>query len=290
MQTKVGHLFGIVVYAMALSSCINNVPVGEPQKEIVFKAAVDYPEDLPFRVWAYDLPGDMTWEEDCRFASESIHGEESRFERGYWRTKNPHFWPQDGRTSNFFACSPADAPVTFNCEDGIIMREFNVADHGDFLVALPVENIANPDNDGAVNLIFYDPLCELRFRAFASVDEGVEINITRIDLKQTYTQGDYHSLPQPKWTSLDLPQDQVLFDGFQKLSERPVDIVSAHRIIPQDLTLQVYYSYKDDASPEYKEDNMIVCLEGNMMRPMPGVSRTYTLKLTQKSVEILTPR
>lgn len=284
-----------------MASCINKVPDCKDDRKVLFGAVIGnankseggseahiYPQDCPFAVWAYELPSTTDWETSSSFAHSVIEGEHTRYHNGHWCTEEMHLWPERSSMLNFFAFSPADAEAEFSLEKGVNFEGFSIERDREFLCSVPVNDAQKPDMDATVNLVFESPLCEVEIYAYSSSEDGVELYIRDIELLNLCTTADFHSLPQAEWTELANPKTLYAFNGNCALEDKPVMVVGGLEIIPQDIRLLVRYCFRNPGSDEMEQREVTLSL-GKVMRPLAGAARSYTLKITQESVEILNP-
>ena len=290
----------LFAHAVLLSSCISKVPDCRDDRKVIFsavignanKAAVSeglaYPEDRPFAVWAYELPATTDWDSSASFASSVIEGEQTRYHNGHWCTDREHLWPEETKMLNFFAYSPAASRAYFSLEQGVVFEDFRLDDDAEFMCSIPINDARRPDIDATVNMVFRSPLCEIEIYAYSSATDGAEIFVNDVELVDIATVADFHSLPKPTWDKIGEKKSICVFNGKYSLSEKTSLLKSELKIIPQDIRVRVRYSFKNQGSGnlEYREATLT---PGAFMRPVAGAVRSYVLKITQETVEIVNP-
>lgn len=282
-------IFLLLAYAMFFTSCINEESEYNDDRLLIFntvESGSQYPEDVRFILWAY--VSDKDWQSSALSAQVLIDGEPVSHHDDYWRTDKEYLWPDQGMNLNFFACSPADAPVSFSLENGIVFQNYNISEHKDFKYSIPVKDMSKPDTEAAVNLVFENPLCAIEFHAYSSGDDGAEIHINNIELQGIKTVGNFRSLPVAQWSELKEGNTLDAFEGSLTLSEKTALVVDDIMIIPQKIQAVVRYSFRNSSTGEI-HDREVDIPSDQFQIPLPGAKRIYTLKITQESAEILQP-
>lgn len=276
----------MVWFLVAVVSCINEAaaPVGS-ESRIVFDAVIGndlsvsgelgtYPENVPFKVWAYDGSGAV------------MDGEEVYYHNGRWNARSESYWASDAL--DFYAYSPADAPAEVSEDTGIVFEGFDIAENSDFLCATPVIGCRKPETDLPVYMIFESPLCEVEFQAYSSSEDRVRIWITGLELKEVAHAGDYRQVPSAKWTGLDNRKDVSVFQGRLELTEAVQKIAEPVLVIPQKVRPVLSYEYSLDGN-----DAVIELVEELNMDGMPGMMsgrrNIYTIKVTENVVSVQNP-
>lgn len=284
MKNWIAYAFIVFVSAV---SCIDKPDVHDPDRLIRFSAAIDnptktegdvmsYPTNKPFKVWAY-TPVAL------------IEGEVVSYSNECWMTEEEHYWPSTPQTIDFNACSPADTPVEYSQEEGVIFRGFDTSVNSDFLYALPIQEVSKPYTDSPVNIVFKSPLCEVDFFAYGTSEDKVSIWVTGIELPQTYSIGNFNSFPHVTWSELREPEDLRVFEGKTLMQGRPQQLGEVNYIIPQIIEPIVHYTYMIDGSQA-----AIDRVEKVDLREAPGLEvgkkREYILKISQDTIVVQRPR
>lgn len=301
MRYKSLYVFVVLLaYAVLLGSCVSKVPDCSDDRKVIFSAVIGnankaelteelaYPEDRPFAVWAYELPATTDWDSSSSFAHSVIEGEQTHYHNGHWCTDREHLWPEETQMLNFFAYSPAVARAYFSLERGVVFEDFSLDNDAEFMCSIPINNAQKPDIDATVNMVFRSPLCEIEIYAYSSATDGAEIFVNDVELVDIAAVADFHSLPKPTWDRLGEKKSICVFNGNYSLSEKTSLLKSELKIIPQDIRVRVRYSFKNHESDdlEYREATLT---PGAFMRPVAGAVRSYVLKITQETVEIVNP-
>lgn len=299
MRLNIRHISLILVVAMSLVSCINKLNDYDPDRRIAFNAIIDvatkaehetvYPEDVPFRLWAYELPGARMWDGNESSAIGIITGDKVIYNGKDWSTATDYLWPCEPYQMSFFAYSPADAVALFSPEEGVMFSNFNIHSDSDFLCSLPVTDASKPDTDALTEIIFKSPLSEVEFKAYCSGSDGTEIWIEELVLRDMKCEGKFTSLPEWKWSELTENQEIVVYKGQHKLNGTATQVGENIKIIPQGLTPYLKYSYKvpysDAMIPMRVELDM-----NDMLLPAIGKKREYIIKVTPEYAQVQNPK
>lgn len=277
----------LTLVCVGVLSCINTHDMPEEDIKIVFDAIIDnntkvmgadvkqYPENVPFKVWAYSNDNLM------------IEGNEAVFTDGVWMTYLEYVWPTSA--VDFYAFSPSSAEAEVSRDNGVVYKGFDISKDCDFLCALPVRESLKPDIDVPVHLIFETPLCEVEFQAYTSSEDRVTTWITDVELFNVAHVADYAQLPGETWTGYDDFKNIEIYEGRQELTNISQKVGDTLLIIPQQLTLVVHYSYMLAGG-----DAVIQRVEEVDMKDAPiagpGRKRVYTIKVTEDVVTIQKPK
>ncbi len=300
MKMNIRHIIIVFVAALNLSSCIDKPIVYEPDRRIAFSAIVDvaskadegavlYPEDVPFRLWAYELPDAQKWIGHEMSAISIISGDKVVYNGSDWSTVSDYLWPPRPNQLSFFAYSPAEAVALFTMEDGVMFKNFNALYNGDFLCSLPITDVSKPETDALTEIIFKSPLCNVEFYAYASAEEGTQIWIEALLLKDVRCVGTFTSLPRWNWTELSGEREIDVFRGKQELGETPLILGMNTLIIPQNLKPVLRYSYRTTSSEAVISMEVELDMQG-YEQPVAGKKREYIIKVTPEYAKVQNPQ
>lgn len=300
MRINIRHIILVFVAALNLPSCIDEPIIYEPDRRIAFNAIVDvaskadneavlYPEDVPFRLWAYELPDAIDWRGNETYANGIICGDKVSYNGSDWSTATDYLWPSRPHQLSFFAYSPADAVALFTTDKGVTFTHFNSLYNADFLCSLPITDASKPDTDALTEIIFKSPLCDTEFQAYASAEEGTEIWIEELVLKDLKCSGTFTSLPQWNWSDLSDEKEIGIFKGHQELTETPHIIGLNAFIIPQNLKPVLRYCYKTISSENVITMEVELDMAGIQL-PGAGKKREYIIKVTPEYAKVQNPK
>ena len=231
-------LFYFAAAAVALAACAKNevVPVnsGENQ-EITFnvapktKAATKFADNLKFKAYAYDLPGEETWDDHKTNPALYINGAEIAYrkktaesEEKVWKAEDSYYWPKNGKLT-FFAWTSLEETnannatpsyetkyvtgVECSVADGIKVTGYNVTTNKnfDFLVAdIVKDKTSNSDmqywNKG-VTTIFKHKLSYVIFKVKTDIAySNKTFTLKSITFNDIEYVGDYKQLGTEGWT------------------------------------------------------------------------------------------
>lgn len=300
MKPNILHILTVFVAALNLNSCIDEPLIYEPDRRIAFNAVVDvasktdggsviYPEDVPFRLWAYELPDAIDWRGNETYANGIICGDKVSYNGSDWSTATDYLWPSRPHQLSFFAYSPADAVALFSKDNGMTFTDFNSQYDADFLCSLPITDASKPDTDALTEIIFKSPLCDIEFQVYASAEDGTEIWIEELVLKDLKCAGTFTSLPQWNWSDLSDEQEIGIFKGHQALTEIPHIIGLNTLIIPQNLKPVLRYCYKMTSSEAVIPMEVELDMAGIQI-PGAGKKREYIIKVTPEYAKVQNPK
>ena len=299
MRMNIRHIILVFVAALNLPSCIDEPIIYEPDRRIAFNAIVDiaskavddavlYPEDVPFRLWAYELPDAQNWSDNKMKATSMISGDKVSYNGKDWTTASDYLWPSRPTQVSFFAYSPADAVALFTREDGVVFKNFNALYNGDFLCSLPITDASKPETDAITDIIFRSPLCDIEFHAYAAADEGTDIWIDELLLNDVKCIGTFSSLPQWNWAELSGEREIDVYKGHLELDDIPLVIGTNTLIIPQEFKPILRYSYKSSSSDAIVPMEIELDMQGTM-KPAAGKKREYLIKVTPEYAKVQNP-
>lgn len=300
MRINIRHIILVFVAALNLPSCIDEPIVYEPDRRIAFNAIVDvaskanneavlYPEDVPFRLWAYELPDAQKWQGNEMSAISMISGDKVVYNGNDWSTASDYLWPTRPNQLSFFAYSPAEAVALFTKEDGVMFKNFNALYNGDFLCSLPITDASKPDTDALTDIVFKSPLCDVEFYAYASAEEGTQIWIEGLLLNNVSCVGTFTSLPQWNWDELSGEREIDVYQGELLLEETPLILGMRTLIIPQELKPVIRYSYKTTSSEAVIQMEVALDMQ-EAEKLVAGKKREYIIKVTPEYVKVQNPK
>ena len=282
-----GFVFSLVCFIL-MQGCISKDEDCEPQWNIFFRAAVDriptvtkpivqYPDDLPFRVWGYKLPAEMTWRSEQGKAQPLFDDIQAKYHNGFWHTPQLHLWPESEYKMNFFAFAPSASKATYSFENGVEFEQFSIKYNSDFLFADPVINMEKPEKDAPVQLIFRSPLSNVVFEAYAVSTDNIKVKVTGLILKELSTTGNFKQYVAPYWFELGGKEESKIFEGEIPLHESP-SFVAEKLIIPQRIYPVIQYQYHVDGT--FADVSREEVLDTQWI-PLPqfGGKTVYTIKV-----------
>ncbi len=233
-----------MVAAIAAVSCSrNDVNEYYAPLEIMFNVVArpntkalgtEYPEDVPFAVWAYSLGENQRWESEREQAKVEIAGESAlRTDDGLWKPSGGLQWLSPYVTMNFFALSPYGRGG-YNDEYGIFFNDYGLSEGMDLMFVDGVTDITKRDSQGLITLSFRRAMARLSFNVQSYLPEGRTVSVRSLTIGNIYTSGDFRSRPVPHWIPEGEKTELVAFHGEKSISETLEQLNDAIFVIPQD--------------------------------------------------------
>ncbi len=193
----------------------------------------DYPENLPFGVWAYALPADKKWG-DSRGEAELVmdNVKAVHMEERLWRPENGQKWASSGERMSFFAAAPYGR-AGFDPENGVYVESYSLDEGGDLMYVSGQLDRDKRISNGKINLTFSPALAEVSFNAQMSLPKGHSITVRKLTISGVRTEGSFMSEPHPYWHASGIPEEVVLFEGAAELQELPKSVCRNVPMIPQ---------------------------------------------------------
>lgn len=228
----------IATQLLASSCTVNKMSQHDEHKPLVFDVAVVpntktdricdqlYPEDVPFGIWAYD-------EVDESFLDNS---KVTNMSSGKWVSEDAEVWPDSAL--DFQAYSPYGRAFS-SCQEGIVFRDYDIDENLDLMYTTPIVGVSENNSQGVVPVQFNRALSLVRFRVRANVPEYCNIRLKEIFIDSVKAQGDFCSLPSPRWEAKEELRKFKFFDGEVMLSEIAVPVGQELYMIPQSSSVKI---------------------------------------------------
>ena len=246
MHRRKGHI-GLLIaglLALVMTACTLRIPDGnEPDMSLVFdpvmytpvKASLngEYPADIDFSVSVWDYAQGENTSSAKPFLSRA---QIRRSAAGIWAPEPAVLWPAKDRRLLAIAASPHGAEASITMADGIFFSGVDTAiDQTDLLYTEPQAGLSRTSG-GVVNLPFRHALCLVDFSLRCNASTGETATLLSVALDPVICRGDFHSLPQPEWTTVGTAQEILFFEGEQEITHNNAPAGASRWTIPQRLT------------------------------------------------------
>ena len=270
---RLGSLIGVMALAC---SCVlglqsNKIPVNIGFRPVIghdtraeIEESVPFPQDRSFKVWATNTEDGST----------VLNDEAVSYGTSGWFASQ--IWP-DAELS-FTAYWPVDLAPSYDPDKGVSIKGFNTdKDKRDILVA---RNKAEYDADSLAVLNFDHILSRVDFRVMHSLEDNVEVVLTKIELDGYAFSGDYDG---GAWTVGAKTDKHVVYDAGtgagMKLTKDAVYVGVDFYTIPQlcEAAVVLYCNVRVGAGGWIPD---ILKIDGLKTDWQSGKQYTYTLNLT----------
>ena len=239
---RVLTIVGILIVGAALCGCSFGIDTEKIPMNIGFKPvighdtraeeSVPFPTDQSFRVWAVNTTNGNT----------VLNNDHIVYGANGWMTN--YIWPE--AELDFAAYWPIDLNPEFDKEKGIIIKNFG-ADDIDLLVA---REKAVSESDSLVTLHFEHILSRVEFRIKHSLEDHIELILTKIELNGYGKNGNYNEKGSGFWELNTENEGKTIYDAGEnptlKLTKEAQYIGKDFYTIPQQCTgtATVYFRVK----------------------------------------------
>ena len=202
----------IFAFCIALSSCVSDkengmnvvdVPISfNPAVKINSRvdASAQYPEDVPFGVWALKTNGKRLDFRSLQGAQWFMENACVRFVDEEWCPVLPMMWPVNTQLV-FFVYSPFSDKALFSKEKGVIFREVDLLDdQTEYMFSDPISDCERELCGGLVPVPFMRALSRVEFRVRSAVSDDLLLNLKGLSIENVAFRGDFASFPSPHWT------------------------------------------------------------------------------------------
>ncbi len=247
MHRKTRHIGLLIAGLLSLAAvaCTLRIPDGNaPDVPLVFDPVMyipakatalngEYPADVDFSVSVWDYA-----------QGESISAAKPLLSRaqirrnaaGIWAPEPAVLWPAKDRRILALAASPHGSEASISTTDGIYFSGVDTAvDQTDLLFTEPLAGLSRTSG-GVVNLPFRHALCLVDFSLRCNAAAGETATLLSMVLDPVFCRGDFHSLPQPEWSTAGSPVEVIVFQGEQEISHNNAPAGESRWTIPQQLT------------------------------------------------------
>ena len=238
-----------------------------PNTRIAASSDKEYPDNVPFAVWAMDSGG--------KYLLDGVPSELNS--EGLWQPEGGMLWPEGNPALVFLAASPFGRGLC-DTEKGIVFEDYDLSEDIDLLYTDPVRFKNQSSAHGVVPLDFRHALATLRFSVRARITDGVSLTVRKIIIEGLATEGSFSSIPAAAWTCGKQDGVVTVFDGSAKLDENRTVLGEGTYQIPQSgiVRVKVVFDYK---SGEVTVDGMQTDAEMQMILVSGKVSQ-YLITVT----------
>lgn len=247
MHRKTRHI-GLLIaglLSLAATACTLRIPDGNaPDVPLVFDPVMyipakatalngEYPADVDFSVSVWDYAqGESISAAKPLLSRAQIR----RSAAGIWAPEPAVLWPAKDRRILALAASPHGSEASISTTDGIYFSGVDTAvDQTDLLYTAPQAGLSRTSG-GVVNLPFRHALCLVDFSLRCNAGTGETATLLSVTLDPVICRGDFHSLPEPEWTTAGTPVEITFFQGEQEISHNNAPAGDSRWTIPQRLT------------------------------------------------------
>ena len=275
------------------TSCYNDDPDNfDPDMAIRFSPAVTtsagtkasaYPTAQPFKVWAFSLENNKSWNENAGTSLDWITNDDAEYAEGVWRPASRKLWDSKDRALTFFAYAPSRLGMNFDKSSGLSLSQFNtLTDHTDILYTEAIADVAKIASGGEVAIPFKHALSKVSFRMVSKGNTYVGMHIKSVSLGNVAYKGNFQSVPM-RWetgserTVLEFCEKEIVLTT----DEQPL---ASFLVIPQDgqRPLTVTYDLYVDGKKELVDQRLYAL--PILTTWSPGNEYIYTLEITKDEV------
>lgn len=246
-------------------------------------------ETNTFGVSAWYLDEGTSWSNGADQAQTLLTSSRLVQNGNFWYPESGIDWPSKRYSVSCIGFSPFEAIDACTPTEGVVFREVDTStDPGDLRYTEPQTNLSKSQNGGIITLPMIPALCEVDFRVRSATGyEQTKVYVRSIALDGLSLKGDFHSLPEPAWTTTGITESLNFFEGDLQVSYEPQRIGQTRRLIPQKLKgmILVEYEYEAPSEERLHQAETELVIERNLEA---GRQYTITLAVSPSGVEIIT--
>ena len=236
MHRKTRHI-GLLIaglLSLTMTACTLRIPDGNaPDVPIVFDPVMYIPAKATALNGEYPADVDFSMSAAKPLLSRA---QIRRSAAGIWAPEPAVLWPAKDRRILALAASPHGSEASISTTDGIYFSGVDTAvDQTDLLYTAPQAGLSRTSG-GVVNLPFRHALCLVDFSLRCNAGTGETATLLSVTLDPVICRGDFHSLPEPEWTTAGTPVEITFFQGEQEISHNNAPAGDSRWTIPQRLT------------------------------------------------------
>ena len=276
----------IILLAIALAAgCVrSDRDDGDVQVRLVFDPVLhaaakadapagEFPTELEIGVTAWSYPAG---EKGARW-SDFLSDEKVGFDGQQWAPEGETLWPSITQLLSVQAYAPYGRGTVPSREEGVCFTGVDVvADQTDLLYTEQLVDLSKTAG-GVVSLPFHHARCFVDFAMRTNARSEETVAIRRITLSSVNTQGDFVSMPVPRWTEFGMLQEMEFFNGNVVVGATNSLLGGGCWAIPQELNTTVRVTV------EYTDTNGILLrhtLDSKQLKKILEPGRHYTFSLS----------
>ena len=246
-----------------------------------------YPEEVPFGVWAYTYNSKNKTVNTIHTQREIMSNAKVEYTDKEWLPNIPTYWPA-GTQMLFFAYSPYSDKVKFSNERGIYWDDVDLTnDNTEYMFSYPISDCEREQCGGLIPLPFIRALSRVEFRMRLAVIDERKLHLKGLRVANAAYRGSFSTLPLPHWELMEQTMDVECCDKEMPVMDE-ITLVSIHDFMPQ--TLKTKLIVVVDIY-----DNRGFCLDKNVeistemnVKWHPGEYTVYTLNISTHKVTFTT--